>query len=72
MSKTKFNVLHKHSITINGTKYRVLQSKDSNVCSKCDGYGRHKHCISDLNVSCTDTIGTFGYLKRIKHGKDKI
>ena len=73
MSKTKFNKLHTNNITINGTKYRVLQSKNSRSCLLCDCKLSHD-CISSISLHncCTDTIGPYGYLKRINHGKNQI
>ena len=73
MSKTKFNKLHTNNITINGTKYRVLQSKNSRSCSLCDcNYKSSDDCIDNTsdNNYCTGTIGPYGYLKRINHGKN--
>lgn len=70
MSKTKFNKLHTNNITINGTKYRVIQSKDHRNCSKCDCMFSDD-CIVNIPFHyCSDTIGPYGYLKRIKHGKN--
>ena len=83
MSKTKFNVLHKNSIVINGTKYRVnqltkkqLEDPIIDVCMLCDCFnciGR-QDCISFMRtgVQCSLTIGTNGYLKCINHAKNKV
>lgn len=85
MSKTKFNVLHKNSIVINGTKYRVNQLTEeqikSDTCDACYNCvcGKYptqtKDCINFLgtdDIHCTLTIGSYGYLSLIKHAKNKV
>lgn len=86
MSKTKFNVLHKNTIVINGTKYRVnqltkkqLEDPIIDTCMLCDCFNRknEKDCINFMNnrinmIICSLTIGTNGYLSLIKHAKNKV
>ena len=95
MSKTKFNVLHTHSITINNKQFRVKQKTKKeekqgiSCCTLCDcytprdtnptdPYGRNNNCImyqkrqKGIKPCCYATIGWDGYLKLIKHVKNKI
>lgn len=95
MSKTKFNVLHTHSITLNNKQFRVKQKteeeeeQDIRCCELCDcctsrriiptnPFGQDKNCINKqkdqegIKPCCYTTIGWNGYLKRIKHVKNKI
>lgn len=92
MSKTKFNVLHTHSITINNKQFRVKQrtkkeaERDITYCQLCDccisnptnPNGQNNYCINKqedqegIRPCCYLTIGWDGYLKKIKHVKNKI
>ena len=93
MSKTKFNVLHTHSITINNKQFKVKrktkEEEGISCCTLCDcctsrriiptnPSGQDKNCINKqedqegINPDCYATIGWDGYLKRIKHVKNKI
>ena len=95
MSKTKFNVLHTHSITINNKQFKVKQKtkeeekQGMTCCELCDcctpgkdtplnPYGRNNNCImyqqmqEGIKPCCYETIGWDGYLKLIKHVKNKI
>ena len=73
MSKTKFNKMHKHTITVNSTKYKIKHLKldpDSNYCTCCD-CNESKDYIHEQSEKylyhCDNTIGVHCVLKHIKH-----
>lgn len=68
MEKTKFNKIHKYTITLKGDKYRIIHTKDENPCKHCDCYIT-RNCLDSYNLThyCLLTIGRDAYLKRIKH-----
>ena len=70
MSRTKFNVMHKYNITLNGNKFRIVHTKDENPCKHCDCYIT-KNCLDTYNLThyCLKTISRNSYLKLIKHVK---
>lgn len=70
MSRTKFNVMHRYTITLNGNKFRIVHTKDENPCKHCDCYIT-KSCLDAYNLThyCLKTISRNSYLKLIKHVK---
>ena len=73
MGKTKFNKMHKYTITINGTKYKINHIElppNSNYCAYCD-CNESKDCIYEQSKEylyhCDDTIGIHCVLELINH-----
>ena len=68
MGKTKFGILHKNTITINSTKYKIRHLKlppNSNYCQYCCcSKQNYKDCIANLTPGyCGVTIGIQCVLK---------
>ena len=83
MNKTQFNKLHKHTITINGNKYKICHLKEDEYgpCDHCDCDKNLDDCIEYIEIdngynpnrtSCDLTIGKGIYLKLIHHVKNKV
>ena len=77
MEKTRFGILHKYTITVMGTKYRIKHLElppGSDYCQHCCCHiQHHRDCLANLVPGhCDRTIGVQCVLKHIDHGKDKI
>ena len=73
MRKTKFGILHKYTITVKGTKYKIKHLELALGTDYCQYCCCSKHCLANLMPgNCDRTIGVHCVLKHINHVKNKV